>query len=78
MITFATEQSELPGFIRIGRSNGAEQRSWGLPKTADNYVNGLRTTRLPIGDENKSVPSGSESSVEFIHNPPRYLCGVRS
>lgn len=78
MIAFATGTSQLSSFIRIVRSNGAEQRSWGLPKTADNYVNGLRTNRLPVGDENQSVSGDGESSEPSIGNPQRYLCGVRS
>ena len=78
MIAIATEHPRLKSFIRIARSNGVEQRSWGLPKTADSYVKGLRTSRLPFGGRNESLSNESELSERSIDNPQRYLRGVRS
>ena len=55
MIAFATEHPQLSSFIRIARSNGVEQLSWGLKKTADSYATGLRMSRLPCGGSNESA-----------------------
>lgn len=78
MIAISNGQTQLSRFIRVSRSNGAEQQSWGVSRTADAYVNGLRTRRLACGEQD--IPSAREGewSEQSYHNPSRYTYGIHS